>query len=615
MRVPRLPPGTRRITLPEVALITSGSSALNPAPALNPAHTLAPRVPYTPSAANGNLNTLIVTRSVPTPPIAAPIPNAAMTGRVDLAPVAPAHNPTVGIECHGSPVQVEAAAWQRVAQDSRLVADDGMVALQGSCAGTWAAVDDWRRLVGRLIDGATSARVGFFVDELLYLVVEYVGCQACDDPAYREYRQLLLKIPSCADAVLKRFLNAVTEGKNNVLNDTDVAATSGAPVSSLVVNPRVSSPWLASCCDRDYCPACPLNDCATFAGKAVQDGKEGQLDGKNECALKEGQALVTCGYAAVSRRNPVLKEGRLFCRYCGLSRFHHFLNREHIPTQRPTWQRASVGLVPSLGPPFDPYKYYCAVRCPIHTCTGCRKPFVKTRVNHLCADCRLSNALCPAAARVKGVDHYRDEITQYVQFPTIPVSVKRVSYQGQGFASTVVRELVNAIDEQAAERAIHDFLDRTEYRCHVCLQRFRLSHVRPATIPCATSTDVVRIRPSGAQPEMMSDFTNATVLAPAQTIPDVQTPESIYLKNEQLSKEIAEIVFSCDQLTASLADLSHKLATQNNPKSATSQTNDDAPAAVNSKSAAEQRAPLPTVALNNFICGFCQVSASEPRQQ
>lgn len=61
-------------------------------------------------------------------------------------------------------------------------------------------------------------------------------------------------------------------------------------------------------------------------------------------------------------------EQRIYCRYCGLTRWHHIGNRERVAGWGRTYDLKDAN--------YQPHQFYCEIRCPIHLCVLCEKPFV-----------------------------------------------------------------------------------------------------------------------------------------------------------------------------------------------------------------------------------------------
>ena len=162
------------------------------------------------------------------------------------------------------------------------------------------------------------------------------------------------------------------------------------------------------------------------------------------------------------------------CRYCGLSSHHHYNNRE-IPTP--------IAYLDELNSLYHPYRLYCDIRCPIQLCSDCCRPFVKIAEVHLCAQCLVKFRSQPKMKQLWkpiGQNRYKDEIDQYVVLPQITLYRKKM-IQTKGGRKEVT-EAITRIDKKAADIAVREFLDRTEYTCGVCHSRFRLSLIAPRIV-------------------------------------------------------------------------------------------------------------------------------------
>lgn len=220
----------------------------------------------------------------------------------------------------------------------------------------------------------------------------------------------------------------------------------------------------------------------------------------NECLFLDSLAYLIVEYvgclscedpSAIKYRRDVLRiapvvagpgcghnrpKSRTACRYCGLTFGHHYRNRE------PQYQ----GLYDSTGSVFDPTSYYCSMRCPLHTCIQCKQPFVKVTQAHLCVSCVVAGRRWPARTpkprwmAPETENHYADELSQYVQWVYTTRLVNRTSSGKHGTRHYTTTE--RCIDREKTILAIRAFLDKTEYTCVLCTNRFRLAYVLPATM-------------------------------------------------------------------------------------------------------------------------------------
>jgi len=298
--------------------------------------------------------------------------------------------------------------------------------LQGAVSCGWATVDDRREFVASLIATADFKQL-----DLLFVVIEYVGCLVCLDAESRAYR------------------------------------------GTHLVHSR--------------CHGLPVDCCAKF-----QDHHSWT------CAWTgENRAFPCCESLAIQCRSQFIN-ARPWCRYCGLSVYHHVGNREPV---------APCSIKAENGDNFTPQKFYCDLRCPIHTCILCEEPFVKTTISHLCATCnwkqKQRSAIQRAWRSVEGINRYQDELSLYWRPPTKLISVARVITGKHGSSTVIEKEMRIDLDE--ATKSVQKYLETIQYRCHLCHQPFRLSHILPAQLSTAQITTLAAkfAKPTVAVPTLL----------------------------------------------------------------------------------------------------------------
>ena len=176
------------------------------------------------------------------------------------------------------------------------------------------------------------------------------------------------------------------------------------------------------------------------------------------------------------------------CRYCGLSFYHHLGNREFSKYS---------DYFDEFDGDYNPRLLYCTLRCPIHKCAQCGNPFTKIAETHLCAFCLAEFRSLPKIQqlwRPIGQNRYVDEIDSNVILPRKMVG-RHETYSHGKHGTTMHTVYYNRIDRDLADKAVKEFLDRTEYTCGVCRNRFRLALVIPKIITIRANLNDLKSEP------------------------------------------------------------------------------------------------------------------------